>query len=115
MDLRRALVVGADRALQRVEGTEIDRRDARLLAQGDEVRRAHGFPLAGEQRPRAIEPREIMVDEAIPAVVDVTPDGDEIGVVAFASGPMWFEAGAMSRMRVETSAQKVRAGAKQKP
>jgi hypothetical protein len=41
------------------------------------------------------------------AVVDVTPDGKEIGVVAFAHGAMWFEAAEVARMPASAFAARV--------
>jgi hypothetical protein len=47
--------------------------------------------------------------DAIAAVVDVTPDGKDLGVVAFAHGAMWFEDARVARMPVASFAAKVRA------
>jgi hypothetical protein len=43
----------------------------------------------------------------VAAAIDVTPTGNEIGVVAYASGPMWFETADASRMSMDAFAAKV--------
>lgn len=50
---------------------------------------------------------QFAMSEGVPAVIDVTPDGKEIGVVAFAAGSMWFESADMSRMPIDAFAAKV--------
>jgi len=41
------------------------------------------------------------------AVVDVAPDGNELGVVAFASGSMWYEDARSTRIAIHTFAARV--------
>jgi len=52
------------------------------------------------------------MSDPILAYANVSKDGQEIGVVAVASGAFWFEAGGVSRMRTTEFVQKVREGTK---
>lgn len=52
--------------------------------------------------------KEFHLEPAVAAVVDVSPDGKDLGVVAFTTGTMWFEDAAIVRMPIETFAARVR-------
>jgi hypothetical protein len=70
-------------------------------APSPEVRAAIAKATTAEDKQQIVEEwrSNWTMSEPILAVFDVTPDGQDIGVVAFASGAMWFEAAEMARMR----------------